>query len=262
METRTEPKYGLVKTVETLPKKDLLAVPHRNGRLVVGHPAFGPNYFRNNIAEMKKRYSHISESYDLGSGISFGEPTTSESVSAAHFGFGNDGEVDTKRDIFDPRWLQAGWVLRGRNGVYANPVLDAQGNPITNEDQLQERLQGISETDGAYFGENDFGFAPYESFTRGKQDCDTFASGGLARVLEHSGGKVAPKLRDIASLRHYKSGVYVGFDPVKGPILAVASLGSYGYLDDRRLDVYGGWDDGRVGHAFGVFSREAGAPKN
>lgn len=106
---------------------------------------------------------------------------------------------------------------------------------------------------------NNFGFAPYESFNQGVQDCDTFAEGGLARLLEHADGKTAENLRKITSPKFYKRGVNVyGFDgDIKEPVLRVAGLGSYGGFDNYRLSVNGDhWND-NLGYAFGVLDKSA-----
>ena len=101
--------------------------------------------------------------------------------------------------------------------------------------------------------DNDFGFAPYETFKRGVQDCDSFVQGGLARVLEHTQEEQAKNLRTIASPKFYKRGVNVwGFDDVKEPVLRVVGLDSGRVLGDGRLGVDGGWGDYDNGYAFGV----------
>jgi hypothetical protein len=228
----TQTQYGIVKATPILPTRDLLAVPHKDKRLVVSHPAFGPNTYSGNLAEMQREYIHSQEQPR----IRFKEPTTSESVSACAYDFENLA----KPQILDPRWLQLGRIVRNSKGVFANPPKDANGNPIIDENILMQFLNGIEETNGIYLAENNanlrnFGFAAYESFERGVQDCDTFANGGLARLLEYTREKTAKNLREIASPKLYQRGVNVwGFDLVSEPILRVASLLSARGIGGRR----------------------------
>ena len=252
----TETQYGIIegKQPEFLVRK-LLRVPHKNKDLIVAYPAFGPNYFSKNVEEMQKPYSHPI----TGERIYFREPTTSESISAASYDFENEA----KPKIFDQRrhqrWLQAGRIVRTSEGVFVNPPKDEKGNSITDEKSLKSYLNKAKKVNGIYLHEKDFGFAPYESFKRGVQDCDTFADGGLARILEHTEEKTAKNLRAIASPKFYKKGVNIGgFDDVEEPTLRVVSLYSVRCLVGGRLGVvgddWGGYDDG---YAFGVVGGEA-----
>ncbi|MEK6811113.1 MAG: hypothetical protein AABX96_01240, partial [Nanoarchaeota archaeon] len=180
----TDSKYGIRKAQVVLPTRDLLVVPHRGVSLAVSHPAFGPNLYSTNVAEMGGTYSHNSEGLNLPQ-ITFREPTTSQSISTAFYGFGEDGEFDAKRDIFDPRWLQAGRIVRTSNGVIVNPLRDKNGKLVLNQGDLeaiQKNSKKVPVGKGhIYLGQNDFGFAEYETFQTGVQDCDIFAEGGLAR---------------------------------------------------------------------------------
>ncbi|MEK6918274.1 MAG: hypothetical protein AABW51_04985 [Nanoarchaeota archaeon] len=242
-----ETQYGIITAKRSeYELRDLLVVPHKNKGLVVSHPAFGSNYFSINISEMKKDYSHPQ----TGKEINFKAPTTSESVSAAAYDFGNLA----KPQIFDPRWLQLGYIVRTSEGVFANPPKGAQGNPITDENVLKVFLTSDRKVNGIYLLDNDFGFAPYETFRQGTQDCDSFCEGGLARILEHIENKTAEKLREISSPKFYKKGVNVfNFDKSKEPALRVASLYSDRDFGRNRLDVDGdGWFGDNNGYAFGV----------
>lgn len=226
----------------------------KQGDVVVGYPAFGPNWYSNNLQEMQKSYSHPL----TGEKITFREPTTRESIVAAAYNF---AEL-AKPQIFDPRWLQAGRIVRTSDGVYANVPKDNQGKPITDTDTLKAMLKDTNKVKvkngHIYLGKNDFGFAEYSTFEQGKQDCDTFAESGLGRVLEHTEGP-AQKLRVIASPKHYKRGVnVVYFEPVKEPVVRVVSLGSGGGILGDRLFVDGGWDDNYGGFAFGGLSSAEG----
>jgi hypothetical protein len=224
-----------------LPEIDLLPpITHEGKQLDMA--LFGPKNYTKNIGSIGEQYFHSRELPN----ISFRPATTAESISAAVYEF-------AKPKIFNSIWLQAGWILRTQEGVFVNP-LDAQGKPITDEETLKSLLKVDRKFNGIYLLDNDSGFAPYDSFERGVQDCETFAQGGLARVLEHTSEREAKQLRAIASLRNYSLGVNVsGFDTVKEPVLKVVGLGSIWFHVNRvdRLDVFGD-DWGSDGNAFGV----------
>ncbi|MEK6830263.1 MAG: hypothetical protein AABY15_09170 [Nanoarchaeota archaeon] len=242
----TEIKYGIISAKQPeFPVKSLLVVPHKSKSLTVSYPAFGPNYFRSNIAEMQKSYSHPQ----TGKRILFREPATSESISAAAYRF---GEL-AKPGIFDPKWLQLGYIVRTSEGVFANPPKNSEGNQITDEKTLKSLLNKAEKVNGIYLSDNDFGFAPYETFKQGVQDAGDFAESGLARLLERTKGKVAKNLKEMASPEFYNRGVNVwGFDNVTEPALMAAGLGSGGGFGWYGLSVVGGdWGDGS-GYAFGV----------
>lgn len=249
----TETKYGIKKAALSLPARDLLIVPHKNRDLGVSSPAFGPNTYNNNLAQMQETYSHLPQ-YPS---ISFREPTTSESISVVAYDI-----KTTKIEILDPRWLQLGRIVRTSEGVFVNPPKDKEGNVLTNESKLKTLLDKASKINGIYLGDNEFGFASYETFERGVQDCDTFAQGGLARVLEHTDKKIAKNFRQIASPEFYKNGVNVwGYDKVNEFVVRVASLGSYRDFGGSGLSVGGSWGDDD-GCAFGVLvTGEASAKK-
>ena len=232
-----ENEYGIIKATPSLPVIDLFRVPHEGKTLVVAHPAFGSNTYRNNLGAMSKEYYHSKELPK----ISFRPATTSESISIVSYDF-----ETSKKEIFDPRWLQTSYVVRTQYGVFVN-------TQETDESVLKSMLNKCEKVNGIYLGKNDFGCAPYETFEQGIKDCDTFARGGLARVLEHTGEKIPENLRIIASLKFYKRGVNVcGFDEVKKPILKVAGLISDRGFDGDGLSVDGSWGDDNGGYAFGI----------
>jgi len=254
-----KPNYGIIEAKKPeFPQRNLLRVPHKEGVLTVAYPAFGADYFTYNVGEMQKDYSHPQ----TRERISFREPTTSESISAAAYDFENLA----KPKIFRPRWLQAGRIVRTPEGVFVNPPRDKKGDIIIIDEKiLKSCLNNSKKINGIWLCDSkdalDFGFAPYETFTREEQDCDTFARGGLARVLEHTSKKQAKNLREIASTKFHKMGVAVwGFDDVKKPALGVVGLVSNRIIDsDDRLDVDGrNWDDVADGCAFGVLKDAKG----
>ncbi|MDO8460775.1 MAG: hypothetical protein Q7S74_06725 [Nanoarchaeota archaeon] len=245
-----ETNYGIIKHEEPqLPVISLLRVPHRNGELIVSYPAFGPNSYRNNIKQMQNEYFH---SQTL-SKITFKEPTTPESISAAAYDFENLAMPQ----IFNPRWLQAGRILKTPEGVVANPLRDAEGKVIVDSKPIRNLIDNSKKVKVGkghiYLGENDFGFAEYDSFVQGVQDCDSFTEGGLALILEHTEG-IAQILRKIVSPKNYKRGVNIfSFDKVNESIEKVVGLVSYRFLDYYRLFVGDvDWLGGDVGYAFGV----------
>lgn len=242
-----EAQYGIVKAQprNLLPETDILPVNHQGTTLVVRYPAFGPGTYFENIQSMQQLFYHSPEQPIMH----FQPATTSESISIAAPNF---AELAKPR-ILDQRWLQLGWIVRTSEGVFANPMKDAQGNPIVDEKLLKARLDNCKKVDGIYLGNNDFGFAPYESFKRGVQDSGDFAEGGLARLLEHTEERVAPDLKEMSNKKNYSRGVNVyGFDEVTEPVLKVAGLYSGRGLGGRFYvggDGHGG-DGG--GGAFGV----------
>jgi len=221
-----------------LPEVDLLPVISHDGQNL-DIAVFGPNNYRNNLSSMQKAYFHSAQLPN----ITFRPATTSESISAVSYDFENMA----KPKIFDPRWLQAGYIVRTKDGVFTNTT-------ETDDSRLKQLLNGAEKVNGIYLINDNTAFAPYDSFTTGTQDCDTFAHGGLARALEHTSEKVAKNLREIASPKFYKRGVNViYFDSVSEPALRVASLYSNWYIDDGGLHVDGdGWNGGNDGCAFGV----------
>ena len=238
-------KHGIIKQAKPqFPVRELLVVPHGEQDMTMSFPAFGTNTYRGNLEDMEETYSHPI----TGEQINFRPATTSEAISAVAYDFGTGSEADAKKSIFDPRWLQAGYIVRTQDGIFTN-------TDITDESQLKALLDNAQKVNGIYLLDNGIGFAPYETFERGVQDVDTFTQGGLARVLEHTTEKEAGNLRKIAYPKLYKKGVNVwGFDDVKEPVLRIASLGSNRDLDGDRLRVRGyDWGDDNDGYAFGVF---------
>ena len=257
-------EYGFIesKPKSELPIRKLLRVPHREGALVVGFPAFGPDYFSSNVTKMGKDYAHPV----TGDRISFVEPTTSESISALDYALQHRtdrSELDIKRTVLDPNWLQSGRILRTSEGVFVNPPKDGQGNTIIDDKYLIGLLKGakpikignanlyvVGDTDQL----KDFAYAEYGTFQGDVQDNTTFAQGGLARALEHTEEPKARKLERIASPELYKEGVRVRyFEPVSSPVLRVAVLLSS--RDGDWLDVDGSDWYGGLGCAFGVLDK-------
>ncbi|PIO08588.1 hypothetical protein COU59_01250 [Candidatus Pacearchaeota archaeon CG10_big_fil_rev_8_21_14_0_10_34_12] len=241
-----ESQYGVIEPQAEFPVKRLLRVHHKDSDLVVGFPAFGPRSLKENLEEMSEDYSHPT----TGEKISFRKPTTSESISAIAYGFGSNKKVDAKRDILNPIWLQAGDIIRTQDGVFTNTT-------ETDESKLKAMLNNAEKVKGIYFLPNEVAFAPYDTFDRGVQDCDTFVQGGLARALEHTYEKVAQNLKVISSPQNYRDGVGVyDFGSVKEPVSKVVTLSSFrGFALDWLFVDGDGWvvSDGS---AFGVLSQE------
>jgi len=245
MTKEIQPQHGIIKARTDLPITDLLVVPHRGGDLTLRYPAFGRDSYLGNVRSMQNEFYHSDELQR----VAFRPATTSESVSAVAYKF----RELTKPEILDPSWLQLGLIVRTSEGVFANPPKNAEGNPITDEAELKAYLDSCRRVNGIYLGDNDFGFAPYETFERGVQESRTFAEGGLAKLLEHSDERTAPKLGEISSSENYPRGVNVfWFDPVEEPVLKVSVLDSGGDFG-RGLGVVGFiHGDDRDGYAFGV----------
>ncbi len=231
---------------EELPRIDVLE--SKDGVLVA---KFGPGYYKNNVFEMKRFYFNSQKH----SKLTFRPTTTAFSLDVLA-----SRVPDFKRQILNLGWLQAGWIFKSSEGVYANPPLDKNGEPITDEKILKNYLNDAIITNGIYLFQNgkveslrDFGFAPYDSFRTGEQDMGQFLYDGLARLLEHTGEKKAVNLGFI--VKNYLPGVNVcGFESAeKGEVLPqVLSLNSGGGTLMGRLYVSGdGWNKDIPGCAFG-----------
>src|SRR3989338_3784746 len=249
----TETEYGWIEAKKSLPSKDLFKVNHRGKPLLVG--LFGPNNYDENRRAMSQQYSHQSDNLLIPI-ATFRPPTTAESISALAWNFQNEG----KPKILDPILLQLGIIFKTEEGVYVNPPNEAQGKPIRDLDAFKKLLDNnthkIKVGNGhIYLGkEDDFSFAPYETFQTGPQSVKDFTRGGLARILEGTPDEIAPNLSNIASSKNYPRGINVwGFDSVQEPILRVVSLSSDRGAVSGGLDVYGGWDGNDSGFAFGGF---------
>ena len=238
-------EYSLIqeKHAEHPVRRLISVVGDRN--FIASLSAFGPGTYRNNQAEMQKQYSHP----ETGKTISFKPATTAETILINAYDFENIA----KKEIFDPRWLQLGIIVKISEGFFANVPRDAQGKLITDEKTLKSFLKTSKKVNEIYLLGNDFGFAPYETLKRGIQEGGTFAEGGLARLLEHSDERTVPNLGEISSSKNYSRGVNVyKFDETSEPLLRVSTLNS-GWDLDRELLVDGN-DHGsyRNGYAFGV----------
>lgn len=246
-------RYDVNETTLSLARRDLLhrellQVPHKNRNLIVGYPAFGRNSYKTNLENMSKKYFN-SKSIQFPI-VSFRPATTSESISISAYDFENLA----KPQIFDSEWLQGGYIVKTPEGIFVNTL-------ETNEIVLKSLLDKCTKVNDIYLGENDFGFAPYNSFKTGSQDCDTFCEGGLARVLESTNGKTAKNLKKIASPKIYPAGVYVGGSNDKQIISGVLCLCSSGkLLDYGRFIVECGCDlslsSANQGYAFGVLKED------
>lgn len=204
-------QYGIIEPKSEFPPRSLLVVPHQGNALTLGFPTFGPNYFSKNIEQMSKTYSHPI----TGEKTTFRTPRTSESISAAAYKFGEMA----KTQIFDPKWLQMGWIVRTSEGVFTN-------TQETDGKVLKGMLNNVKKQNGIYLINNQVAFAPYESFQTGVQYSGDFAQGGLARALEHSKEKSARSLGEISSKKFYPNGVNVfNFDKTRDPHSSVAGLG-------------------------------------
>ena len=240
-----ENKYGIIKAhprPKVLPETGILHFNHKGKTLMARCPAFGPGSYIDNIGAMQQSFYHSPALPQ----ISFRPATTSESISITH-----EHLTYVKKKILDKRWLQLGYHVLTSEGVFVNPPKDAQGKPIIDERVLKNHLNECKKSHGIYLGNNDFGFAPYDSFKRGVQESGEFAESGLARLLEYTDRKIALNLKKISSKENYPGGVRVSeFDASIEPVLRVSALDSNRGLDDRLyVDGYRGGSRG--GDAFG-----------
>jgi len=156
-----------------------------------------------------------------------------------------------------PGWYPLGYIVKTEGGIFTN-------TQITDENSLNESLNGTKKFKGIYFINSKTVFAPYKSFKRGVQDREEFAHGGLARALEHTPERVAEGLGKILSF--YRdleiNEVNVsGFDAVEEPVLKVVGLLSNGRNNDGVNVISCDWDDYYGGYAFGVLKSAEGDAK-
>ncbi|PIN89858.1 hypothetical protein COU57_05045 [Candidatus Pacearchaeota archaeon CG10_big_fil_rev_8_21_14_0_10_32_14] len=238
---RATKQYEIIRAIPTFLERDLLKVTHNGMTLEVSYPAFGTNTYANNIAEMEKQYHHLDDI------ISFRPATISESISIAKYGFGEKGEYDAKRDIFDLGYLQAGKIVITQDGVFTN-------TEITDKKELKKMLDGVKKVNGIYLINDKVGFAPNETFSLGigVQYAGDFLRSGLARVLEHTDKNKAKNLKQI--IKSYSFGVDVGGFKSVEPVSKVIAL-----YRDTNLWAFAGLTvrgnvpyDHNGGFAFGV----------
>ncbi|MFH1636876.1 MAG: hypothetical protein ABIB71_00450 [Candidatus Woesearchaeota archaeon] len=235
-------EYGIIRERKPrFPIRELLRVPHKKETLTFSFPAFGPSSYREFLRNISHPYTHPTTRKK----INFRRATTSESISAVSYNF----ERLFKEPFFDWDHFYVGLIVRTSEGVFTNTT-------ITNEKSLKKLLDKAKKTRGIYLTDEEIGFVPYDSFRNNyMQKIDTFAKGGLARVLEHTSEKVALKLRQIASSKSYTQGVTIaGFDEVKKPVKRIACL--FSGSCDRGLVIHGeyGCDVGG-GYSFGVIEQ-------
>lgn len=107
-------KYGTIIEPKTV-NPPIALLPLEEG-LTVAYPAFGSATYNSNLERMGEKYSHPK----TGETITFREPRTQESIRAARLGFGSQGEIDFKREVFNPSWLQAGRRVGTKQGIFFN----------------------------------------------------------------------------------------------------------------------------------------------
>lgn len=253
-----ENKYGIIReTKEELefPVRELLKVPHQGKDLIVSYPAFGRNYFSENLKEMQKTYSHPDKEKGIKT-MTFREATTSESISASAYEFKNLA----KKEIFDPAYLQVGRIVRASEGVWINPLKDENGKSVLDEKILKDYLNKSEKVNGIYLfpnelvkGVRDFVFVPYETFEQKFYESGKFPETGLARGLEYTKDKVAKNLEEIS--KSYSEVEVFGFDSVSEPIEKIVALDRYWGFDGWLFVDGDGWDDDGEGLVFGVLSK-------
>jgi len=254
-----EQRYGFIKSNPSRPDIDLVDFPGRTVAL------FGPNTYAKNQEDMGKEYTHTSDRISIPV-LTFTPRTTAESIELSANAAGGFSKF-AKPTIFNPNWLQAGYIIRDSEGVWVNP-LDGNRKPITDMNVLKaqrDKAERVKAKNGNVFiGSNGFSFAEYGSFTRDVQEAEQFEKEGLALALENTKGPTAKNLSLIADKSNYPAGVNVwGFDASKEPILRVVSLYSYRGILGGRLDVDGNyWNDAYDGYAFGGFDSGEASAKN
>lgn len=160
-----------------------------------------PAYYDANERAMKRQHFH-SEQFPI---ICFEPATSSQSISALAHVFGDIIEPILTQEP-DSTCIQIGLAVPTSKGVFINPPVHPKYPPIKAEEEktLMKFLRGVKPVHGVYLLQNDFGFAPYKTFNQeGRMSTDEFVKSGLARVLEHTFGGEAKKLRKILSSHSY-----------------------------------------------------------
>jgi len=221
-------KYRLKEATlqNNLPDIPLMLRPHKGKNVRIAE--FYGSYFRT-ISEMEKHYRHSRYFSD----ITFTSMTTPESLEHTVF------DWDLAQHLFSTERVNLGIYVRTGEGVYINP-----GKTITKfetetggEPKLQLDMEGLTnlrdkaeKINGIYLGEDDFAFAPWESFKSSQSwnDCleaKEFAEGGLARAIEHTSEKIAPTLFKIVSSCQYKKILMEYWNAPKKPVIADLVIG-------------------------------------
>ncbi|MAE49559.1 hypothetical protein CMI48_01895 [Candidatus Pacearchaeota archaeon] len=198
---------------------------------------FGPETLDPNEANMQKHYWHSAKQPD----VTFEPLTSSEQIQAMAYDI-----KSAQEKILNPGTLQLARIARTPQGVAVNVRSEAEFK------KKLEQAEKIPFSNGhIYLGEQDFGFAEYDSFTRGIQEAGKFASEGLANILEHTKG-TALNLKELASDEQYTNGVHVGgFDIPQETLLRVVRLSADTGFRQLRVDGYGRSDGYDFGFVFG-----------
>jgi len=246
-------KYGVIESGKNdsfqYKSIGLLKVPHKGKALFSSYPYFGLRDSVENLGRMKEPYPHP----ETGEKISFREPTTSESVSIISY---NSGSLEEKKALA-MRNINLGRILRASEGVYVNPPKDKEGNFLTDEKTLKSFFKSENKNNGIYLLDNDFGFAPYETFKQGEQNYLTFIEGGLARLLEHTDEKKAKNFERIVSKSLLETSADVRrFDASKEPALKFAKFDLYTHAGliyrSNKIILDCGFDESDKAYSFGI----------
>lgn len=229
-----------------LPDADLFPQVKYRGRKIDAR-AFGSGSYNQNLTDMQKRYFHS----DNLPNVIFKPLTTAESLAVTSYNFKNLA----KPKIFNES-LQAGLALRVSDGIWINPLRDAEGTIIMNNQELKKHLDNADKVNGIYLFSGDTSFVPYDSFEQGEQGHEKFLEGGLGRGLVHTSNKKVTTLSKIANDTEYSFGVnIVMFDSVgvSKPLVRVVSFYSLKYHNEYKLvvDCYSYDEHSKCGYAFG-----------
>jgi hypothetical protein len=167
---------------------------------------FYGQYYRA-LENMGKHYWHSNYFSD----ITFAPVTSTEALRHVMF------DESLANYIFSSPRLNLGLYVRTSEGIYFNPgnavkTLPVEfGVPEINLDleELTNLKNKSVKVNDIYLGENDFSFAPWETFRTSKNNFDEipaleFAKGGFARALEHSYQEIAPTFFKIVDSCIYK----------------------------------------------------------
>ncbi len=206
----TKTRYKIITKNSEVPVRDLIRISG-DKEMTASLDPFAPDDLYSYCKGLRKpkNYSHPLTREKM----IFREATTAESILIASCDF----KGRSKPQIFDRQWLRAGLIVKTDEGIFTNPPRYKNGTPKYDNKTLKsylDKVEPIKIGKGKVYivpdSENlrDFGFAEYDSFKTGVQNCDTFVKGGLARVLEHTKDE-AKNLRKITSIEFYEGGISV-----------------------------------------------------
>lgn len=187
--------------------------------------------FSGNIQEIVTKYPLTFGHPITGKPFSFKDtPNTTDTINLLAYSLSNPDLNQYLAELINEYEIQLGWIVKTSEGIYVNPPRHKEkitrlfksimvGDPVMDEEILK-KYRDMSQNEGGIWllengkveGVENFGFAPYESFTIGRQSREKFLSNpktnGLARLIEHSVGKPFA-LKTLTSRKYFPENLEV-----------------------------------------------------